>query len=244
MTGCTAGQGGKNAPATPSASAATSAPSQAASDGACPSVPAGKASGSVKVAGAFLKTPKVTFTKPLKASGFQRSYVIKGTGTVTAASDTVDIALAAYNGVTGKALSVQGFGSSPVLVTAIQSVVPGVQNAVDCVPVGSRVVLTSTVSQAFGGVTAPSQWKLKKTDSIVFVADVTKILPQRADGVVQHDLPKNMPTVAFAPSGQPKVTLPKSAPPTKTTIVDLRKGDGATVQSGDLVTVQYQGVNW
>jgi peptidylprolyl isomerase len=197
----------------------------------------------VKVAGGFLKTPKVTMPTPLKASGFQRPVLIKGSGGMTAPTDTVDVALAAYNGVTGKALTIQGFGNQPALVTGVGTVVPGVEKTIDCVRVGSRVVLTSSVENAFGGE-APAQWKMKKTDAIVFVADVTKILPERANGAVQHDIPKGMPTVTLAKSGQPTVTIPKTDPPKKTTVVDLRKGDGTTVKSGDLVTLQYQGVNW
>lgn len=239
LAGCTGGSGGPK----PSADASSSATPAASSS--CQATPAGKASKSVTVTGAYLSTPKVKIPTPLKASGFQRSYVKKGTGATTATSDTVDVALAAYSGVTGKALSIQGFGSSPILVTSVQDIVPGVQKAIDCVPVGSRVIVTSSAANAFGGASLPSGWKLKKTDAIVFVADVTKIVPERANGAVQHPDLKGLPSVTFASNGKPTVTIPKkTTPPTKTTIVDLRKGTGPTVKSGDEVTVQYQGVNW
>jgi FKBP-type peptidyl-prolyl cis-trans isomerase len=40
------------------------------------------------------------------------------------------------------------------------------------------------------------------------------------------------------------VTVPEADAPTELGVETLIKGDGATVQAGDTVTVQYQGVIW
>jgi peptidylprolyl isomerase len=42
----------------------------------------------------------------------------------------------------------------------------------------------------------------------------------------------------------PKVTVPKGAPPKETTTKDLEEGTGATAKSGDVVSVNYVGVNY
>ncbi len=42
----------------------------------------------------------------------------------------------------------------------------------------------------------------------------------------------------------PKVTVPKGAPPKKTTTKDLEEGTGAAAKAGDVVSVNYVGVNY
>lgn len=43
---------------------------------------------------------------------------------------------------------------------------------------------------------------------------------------------------------KPKVTVPKGAPPQELETKDLEEGSGAEAKSGDVVTVQYVGVNY
>ena len=43
---------------------------------------------------------------------------------------------------------------------------------------------------------------------------------------------------------RPKVPKPSGKPPTKLTVVDIVKGTGAAAQSGDTLTVDYEGVSW
>lgn len=212
----------------------------------CTQPSSGSVSDSVKVSGAFRQAPKVTFAKPLKATSTERSVTIRGTGRVVTSGETADIGLAVYDGTTGKELSSNGFGSQsdqtqPMSMTS--ATIPGLVSAVECLPVGSRAVTTAPVKSAWGEGD-PTQLGLKKTDSVVFVVDVVDILPTRANGTPQKPQP-GFPAVKLAKSGKPTVTIPSGAtPPTTTKIEVLKKGHGATVASGDLVTVQYQGVIW
>lgn len=43
---------------------------------------------------------------------------------------------------------------------------------------------------------------------------------------------------------KPEVTVPAGAPPKKLLIEDIEEGSGAAAKSGDVVTVQYVGVNY
>jgi peptidylprolyl isomerase len=43
---------------------------------------------------------------------------------------------------------------------------------------------------------------------------------------------------------EPKVTVPKGAPPKKLVVKDIEKGTGAEAKAGDEVEVQYVGVNY
>lgn len=228
-----------------SSSPAPSASSTAAA-ASCQNVKAGSSSDSVKVSGDLLKTPTVTVPAPLKTSDVERTVVIKGKGAEAKAGSSVDIALAAYNGTTGKALTAAaGFDGQPTQTITVndKAFVPGLVRAVECLPVGSRVVLTAPAKTAFGSVDI-SQFKLTDKDTVVFVADIADIATTKANGKAVAPTP-GFPTVKDDPkTGEPTITIPKADPPTETKIAVLKQGDGDVVQSGDTVTVQYKGVLW
>lgn len=229
-------------------SSSSSEPTSSATPGAavCQNVKSGSTSKSVKVTGDYQKAPKVTFDTPLKATDVERTVITKGDGDEAKAGSTVDIALAAYNGTTGKELTAaQGFDGQAAATVQLddKAFVPGLVRAVECLTVGSRVVLTAPAKDAFGNQDL-SQLSLTEKDSVVFVADVVDIPPTRADGKAVAPT-AGFPTVKLnAKTGEPSITIPKADPPTETKIALLKQGDGETVQPGDTVTVQYKGVLW
>jgi peptidylprolyl isomerase len=186
----------------------------------------------------------VTFATPLKATSTQRSVVTEGKGTRVKKGATVDVALVAYNGSSGKKLTSNGYAGSASIPLTVgdASMIPGLTQAVECAPVGSRLVTTTTVKDAWGQAD-PSSLNLKSSDTVVFVVDVLDVVPSKADGTPQPAQP-GFPTVKLAADGQPTVSIPKALKaPTKTEVEVLKKGDGTKVATGDEVTVQYQGVN-
>jgi peptidylprolyl isomerase len=213
---------------------------------ACQNVKSGATSTSVKVTGDYRATPKVSFPTPLKATDVERTVVVTGKGTEVKGGSSVDIALAAYNGTTGKELTAsQGFDTSAPATIQVddKAFVPGLVRAVECLHVGSRVVLTAPAKDAFGNQNL-SQVGLTAKDSVVFVADVVDLPPTRANGKAVTP-PAGFPTVKLnAKTGEPTITIPKADPPKETKIALLKQGDGETVQPGDTVTVQYKGVLW
>ncbi len=198
----------------------------------------------MKVSGKLGAEPKVSFKEPLTAKTTERSYITTGSGAVATKSTTVDVALVAYNGSTGKELTTNGYGTSAKIPITVgdATLIPVLSQVVNCAPVGSRVVATSPVKTAFGSAD-PSSLGLKATDTIVFVADIVDMMPAKANGKDQKPQ-AGFPTVKLATSGKPTVTIPKSTPPTETKVEVLKKGSGETVKAGDTVTVQYQGTNW
>ena len=211
------GNGSTPSPSSTSASVAT-----------CQNVKSGSSSESVKVSGDFLKAPTVAVPSPLKTTDVERTVVIKGNGPEVKAGSSADIALAAYNGTTGASLTEVGFDGSATQTITVddKAFVPGLVRAVECLPVGSRVVLTAPAKTAFGS------------------ADIAGIAPTKADGKAVAPTP-GFPTVKDdAKTGEPTITIPKADPPTETKIAVLKQGDGEVVQSGDTVTVQYKGVLW
>jgi peptidylprolyl isomerase len=238
LAGCASSgtQGG-----TPSPSA-----SSKASSTVCTPPKSGSVSDAVKVAGDKGAEPTVTFDKPLKASDTERSYISKGSGAEAKSGATVDVALVAYNGTSGAKLTSNGYaGTASIPVTVGDStMIPGLTKAVECAPVGSRLVTTSTAKDAWGGADPSSVGSLKSTDTVVFVVDILAAVPMRADGAPQP-AQDGFPAVKLHSDGQPVVTIPSSLKaPADTKIEVLKKGKGEAVASGDEVTLQYQGVNW
>jgi peptidylprolyl isomerase len=214
--------------------------------GTCQNVGSGATSKSVTVSGDFGAAPKVSFDSPLKAKDVERTVVITGKGAVVKSGSSVDIALAAYNGTTGKELSpAQGFDGSATAMVKVddKTFIPGLVRAVECLHLGSRVVLTAPAATAFGNQNL-SQVNLTDKDSVVFVADLVDLAQTRATGKAVTP-PADFPKVTLdAKTGEPSITVPKTDPPTETKIAELKQGDGETVQPGDTVTVQYKGVLW
>ncbi|GGF25372.1 FKBP-type peptidyl-prolyl cis-trans isomerase [Subtercola lobariae] len=236
----------------------SAAPSPSAS-APCSLTAPGTASDSVKVTGDFDTHPTTTFTAPMSVDITERTVLTTGTGAVASTGSQATIDFTLYNGTTGAELfTTLKTGGSPIPVTVDESqFLPGLVKAVSCAPVGSRVVAVVPPGDAYGSA-GNSNLNVGPTDTLVFVVDVKDVgpaptstapatvdpnLPTQATGVPQP-APAGFPTVALAPDGTPTITIPPSDPPTSLQIAVLKKGDGATVASGDSVTVQYQGVIW
>jgi peptidylprolyl isomerase len=210
----------------------------------CIDTPSGDASKSVKVSGDFGKAPDVTVDGPLTVDTTERTVVTEGDGDEVGAGSTANIALAAYNGKTGEAISQLAYNADAPLPATLDdsALVPGVVRAVECTTVGSRVVAVVPAADGFAADQA-SQLGLGADDPIVIVVDVLSQVPTRADGVDQP-APDGFPAVTLADDGAPTITIPDAAPPAETKIANLKVGDGAEVTDGANVTVQYTGINW
>jgi peptidylprolyl isomerase len=227
--------------ADPSASPTAGARTAGAS---CIDTPSGDASKSVKVSGDFGAAPEVTVDGPLEVDTTERTVITEGDGAEVGAGATANIALAAYNGTSGEALSQLAYNPDAPLPANLDdsALVPGVVRAAECTTVGSRIVAVVPAADGFAAEQA-SQLGLGAADPIVFVVDVLSQVPTRADGADQP-APEGFPTVTLGDDGAPTITIPDEAPPAETKIANLKVGDGTEVTDGANVTVQYTGINW
>jgi hypothetical protein len=210
------------------ASSGGSSPSASAADLCSARVSSGKASAAVKVSGDLGKEATVTFTAPLDVTATESTTVTKGTGDKLAAGDLVQFALTEYNAQTGAKNGALGQSDGELLPQQI-SADSVLGKVLGCATVGTRVVATIP-----GDETSPAS---------VDVVDVLKIVPSKAWGTPQAPQ-AGFPTVKLAKNGAPTITIPKTDAPTAVEQETLKKGDGATVGSGDTVLVQYTGVLW
>ncbi|GGF02113.1 FKBP-type peptidyl-prolyl cis-trans isomerase [Mycetocola zhadangensis] len=230
LTGCAGGE------ASPKATQASES---------CQDTKSGNAVKSIDVSGEFGAVPTVDFEGPLSVKKTEREVLIAGDGAETAIGDRVAVELTLYNATSGDTLAqtrYDNLGTQQIVVSDETGILPGIVRTIECVPAGSRVASVISPDDGFGDVGA-SDGSVAATDSLLLVADVLSITPDKATGADQAPV-DGMPTVTLAKDGQPTVEIPEGDPSAELQIAPLKLGDGEVVQQGDTVTVHYQGVNW
>ncbi|EQM80355.1 MULTISPECIES: FKBP-type peptidyl-prolyl cis-trans isomerase [Microbacterium] len=222
LAGC-AGGGAPESSGTPSPSASSTCQLDAKS---------GDTSDAVVVEGEGADT---TVTVPADApfAGVERTVISEGDGDDVVVNDLVSVEYQIVDATNNQVLdsSARGEGGVlPVLLDTNQSSL--FVAALECKPVGSRIVLT-----------LPGKVLGEGANNVVVYAEAVEQLPEVATGTPVDPTP-GMPTVKLDDKGAPTVTIPDGDAPTETQVAVLKQGDGATVASGDLVVVQYLGVKW
>jgi len=183
---------------------------------------------------------KVTVPSGTDFTKAERTVISEGDGDEVHPGDLVSLRYQLVDATTNEVLSTSERGPDGVLgallaVQQPQQMVDPTQSTVftvaaECLPVGSSVVLTLPATQQGGN------------PSVLYVETIDE-LPTVASGADQEPT-EGFPTVELDDSGAPTITIPEGDAPTETEVAVLKKGDGAVVAEGDLVTVQYRGVKW
>ncbi|GAA1690104.1 FKBP-type peptidyl-prolyl cis-trans isomerase [Microbacterium sediminicola] len=191
--------------------------------------PSGAASEAITVEGAVGEVPTtVSFTTPVEVTETERTVAVEGDGTALTQSAYVSYALTVYDGSTGEQLESAGYGED-VLPAIPVEVGSGIDEFFGCATAGSRIVLAVPGTSGYA--------------TEIYAIDVLEVTP--ADEWCQVvDASGEMPTVTFDDSGVPTITIPDAEAPAGVVVQVLEEGDGATVESGDSVTVNYSGVAW
>lgn len=199
-----------------------------ASDLCSVAVPEGDVAASVSVTGEVGELPTVEFDAPLEFTSAERTVAVEGEGTQIADGDYVTYALAVYDAASGEQVQAAGFDDAPIPPQPI-TVGSGPDAYFGCATEGSRIVVTTPESQSGG--------------ALVYVIDVLGVTP--ADAWCAATEPGDVfPTVEYSADGIPTITIPEGDVPDGVQVEVLEEGDGATVEPGDTVTVNYTGVKW
>lgn len=216
------------------ATACSQAP--AASDCASP-VTSGPASTTVDATGDFGAAPTVTFPQPLIATGIERSTLIEGDGDVLRDGQPVVLEATIVSAVDGTELQKTAYAAEGgSLFTVGDESLPALGSGLECATVGSRIAVVASASAGAGGAETGG-------DSVVYVVDVLRAYPARADGVDQLPVP-GMPSVVSAPDGTPGLTIPSEPAPTDYRQSLLQLGSGDAVAADDLVVAKITAVDW
>ncbi|MGA7149756.1 MAG: FKBP-type peptidyl-prolyl cis-trans isomerase [Microbacterium sp.] len=205
---------------------ATPTNTAAAADLCSVAAPSGPVSDSVTVGGEVGAEATAEFEAPLEITTAERTVAVEGDGDPIADGDSIVYAATIFDASTGEVLEADGYDSSipPVSVT----VGSGADQFFGCAPIGSRLVMAVPATE--------------QSPALVWVLDVLEKSPTAAWGEEQEP-EEGMPTVELDDDGAPTITIPEGfEEPDTTAVAVLKKGDGATVASGDTVSVQYTGV--
>jgi peptidylprolyl isomerase len=190
--------------------------------------PAGAASDAVQVSGEVGARPEAVFTTPLTVDDVQSTVVVDGSGERVDSGEFVTYTVTAFDAQNGAMVDSAGYGPGEILPSQISpdSVLGKV---LGCATVGTRVAaaLPATGSSA----------------AAVYVIDLLGITPTAAWGEPQAPRP-GAPEVRLQDDGAPVIDVPAGDPPSEVVVDVLKRGDGAMVESGDSVLVQYTGARW
>ncbi len=198
--------------------------------------PEGDVADSISVESDFGTVPTVTFDTPLEVESSERTVAIEGDGPTMAEGDYVRYAIAVYDGATGEEIQQGGFDEESALAPISVTVGAGAELFFGCATEGSRIV-TAVPPSDTGSSTG-------STDSMVYVIDVLEVIPADQWCQLNEDYDGEFPGVEFDGDGAPTITVPDTEAPDGVVVEVLTEGDGDVVQSGDNVTVDYEGVAW
>jgi FKBP-type peptidyl-prolyl cis-trans isomerase len=209
------------------------------------SAPPAASGSAVTATGKFGTAPKVTIPAEKANGALYTKTLIPGTGAPLTTSETPlgNFVLYDWSGTTHKLLGSTYSSGSPTLFQG--QMLPGLQQALIGQKIGSRVIAVIPPKDGFG-TNGNSQIGVKGTDTLVFIVDLIQEFGNTAGvaGTQTSNGGGALPTVTAAAGKAPVITIPSGKPPKTLQVKTLIKGTGAKVAKGNLLVVQYTGVNW
>ncbi|WP_433548436.1 FKBP-type peptidyl-prolyl cis-trans isomerase [Streptomyces sp. CA-294286] len=190
------------------------------------------------------KQPEVTIPKGEPSGKFVVNTVKAGDGAEVKKGDLV---VAGYEAKVWKGSKSLGGsygekGAPQVISAGSPSVIPAFSQAVLGKKLGSRLLVVAPPAAAFGAQGQP-QMGVGPTDNLVFVLDLQKVMPKKAEGE-QKDTAADQPKIEADKEEPATIAIPKNDPPKKLVSETLIEGDGPAVKKGQTVYMQYSGAAW
>lgn len=199
------------------------------------------------VSGKFGVAPKIAIPKEKAGENLQIKTLIQGKG---AQLKKNDLAVANYVGYTWNGKTSKEAASSFKLgapqAFPVGQLVKGLDQGMIGQHVGSRVEIVIPPKDGYGAQ-GQQQAGIAPNDTLVFVMDVLGSY-DKSGGLTGKQVSNgggDLPTVKDGgPGRQPKVTLPKSDPPSGVQSKTLIEGNGPAVKKKQLVVAKYVGQVW
>jgi peptidylprolyl isomerase len=196
------------------------------------------------VSGAFGTKPTITLPSGAAPSTLQTTVVSQGSGAKVVKGDLL---IANYSGELWRNGTVfdTSFGKQPAsFAIGTGQVIPGWDKSLVGQTAGSRMLLVIPPADGYGS-SGQSAAGIKGDDTLVFVVDIIASVNPKASasGTPGAALPPTLPAVSTA-SGQPTVTVPKTAAPSGLVIKTVVQGTGQALAKNDLAILQYTGMLW
>lgn len=198
------------------------------------------------VSGEVGEKPQVELHTPIGAGATTFADLVVGDGApLTSLTQGAVIEFMLFSGKTGTQIGATASDAEQSQLASIDywaSRVPAFGTFLECATGGSRIL--GIISPEDFGAQNLTSFGLEQDEPVVALFDVVETFPARADGSLQFNDARGMPTVVRAPDGRPGVIVSDAAAPTDLEVQTLIQGDGPVVQDDDTVLVQYTGVLW
>jgi FKBP-type peptidyl-prolyl cis-trans isomerase len=199
---------------------------------------------SVTATGSFGHAPSVKIPSKKAGGNLYIRTEVQGSGTPLASTDAFlgNYVVYIWSGSTHK-LALSTYTATPQVLSG--KLLPGLQTALEGKKMGSRVLAVLPPKYGYG-TAGNSQVGVTGTDTLVFVVDMIRAYAGTASASGTHESNGGgtLPTVTATANSAPKITIPKSSPPSSLVVKTLIKGSGPPVTKGEEVVTQYVGVNW
>jgi peptidylprolyl isomerase len=196
---------------------------------------------SVQVEGEIGTAPDVTFDRQLDARTTTTEVVIEGDGPEVAAGDQVLTHLWFGNGFTQeKAFSTYDNKKPELVIVDEKQLSPVFLEGVEGQNVGSRVVVAAPASKAFGEQGNP-QLQIGNKDTVLVVIDLLSSVLEEPTGQTAK-APSWAPRIVEEGGEPAALDFSKAPDPGKALrSAELVEGDGAEVEKGQTIVVDYLG---
>ncbi|MEV4735202.1 MULTISPECIES: hypothetical protein [unclassified Microbacterium] len=203
-------------------------------------------SSAVTVEGDFGSAPEVEVFSPVKFPKTSFEDIVVGDGIpLVNETQVMTTELSIYSATTGEMVFQSPYADDSESLSNIATLAPqfpGLASVLECATGGSRIVAGIPAD----GVTDETRKSLglDDGDAAIVVVDLLKVYPSRADGALQFNDARNMPTVVRAADGTPGVIIPDTDAPDELTTQTLIKGDGAKVEADQTPLLNLTVVGW
>ncbi len=201
----------------------------------------------VTVEGELGEEPEVEVFSPVHVKKTSFTDLTTGDGrAVVTGQQAMNLELSIYSGETGKQVFATGY--DPKAAAPAMSIddwaerSPGLGDVLKCVTAESRV-LAALTPEDFGQANLEGLG-LADDDTAIFVIDVVDVFLPKAEGALQFNDARGLPTVVRAADGTPGIIIPDTAAPEKQTVQTLIKGDGEPLTAEQTPLVNFTAIGW
>ncbi len=202
--------------------------------------PSGGGLDTVTIEGEPGSAPKVTWDGQVSVDKVETKTLVTGDGEVVEEGDQVLTHLWIGNGFTQETALDTYKEKKPELITVDDQIGKVFHDALVGQTIGSRVAVAAPASEAFGESGNPTLGIANK-DSVVIIVDLVSGVLDGPQGT-EKDAPSWTPKIVEdkgVPSSLDFTDTPEPAP--RLRIASLVQGDGATVEKGQTIVVNYLG---